>query len=697
MEGITTHFKPRARLMLELGEQLIKNESVAILELIKNSYDAFATEVEVELMYLDDECQGRIVIQDNGLGMDRFVVENHWMEPATFNKKKIVDACKTPIEHNGILRVPLGEKGIGRFGAHKLGSHIKLITKSETSDTEVYFEINWDDFDSDKYLDEIDVRICERTPELFLDGKTGTRIEIYGLKHKWQKGEFRNVYKNILTLNSPFKSNDSFSIKVNTNHNDWVSDLLKFENLKDRALFKAHIEIEGEIITSYKYEFIPWPVLRKVSYRVSTEYKGTPLYDYEEKTNFSLASFSIGKIVIDLNIFDLDSFVLNLGFQNDKRLLKEYLKQNGGISIYRDNMRLYEYGDASNDWLGLGNRRINNPAKTLSSRIVVGAVYLDRLSSGDLIEKTSREGFIENSAYNAFVKAVLFAISCVENDRMLDKADLRLYYSASFKEPVVDSVKKLIETVNQGEKDEELKKKIVSSLGNIEREYKEISDMYVKSSSIGLNMSIVVHEIEKIIKELEITVVEEGVSNHIKNLVSDLEMRISSYSELIKNTRTKEIELSKLVDGTLNIFKYRIRAHNLTIDNRTKGATERIVCADSLVRSAIMNIMDNSIYWLEKYDVTNKRVLFDVCKVEPDYCGLLIIDNGKGFTLPKDRLTAPFISKKEDGMGLGLHLVEEIMNTIGGKILFPDNGDLNIPDEYKDGAAIILAFKETKE
>ena len=239
-------------------------------------------------------------------------------------------------------------------------------------------------------------------------------------------------------------------------------------------------------------------------------------------------------------------------------------------------------------------------------------------------------------------------------------------------------------------------KYLIFALGNIEREYKEISEMYVKSSSIGLNMSIVVHEIEKIIKELEITVSEEGVSTHIKNLVSDLETRISSYSDIIKNTKTKNIEIAKLVDGTLNVFKYRIRAHKLTIDNHTVYTEEKISCADSLVRSAIMNILDNAIYWLEKYGVEDKCIYLANCDVEFGYKGLLIVDNGKGFTLPKDKLTVPFISKKEDGMGLGLHLVEEIMSTVGGKLIFPDNQDLDIPHKYKDGAAIILGFKEAK-
>lgn len=83
-----TFFKPRARLMLELGEQLIKNESVAILEMVKNCYDAFARKVEVRLENLDDVSKGFIVIQDNGIGMSKDTIINHWMEPATSNKKR---------------------------------------------------------------------------------------------------------------------------------------------------------------------------------------------------------------------------------------------------------------------------------------------------------------------------------------------------------------------------------------------------------------------------------------------------------------------------------------------------------------------------------------------------------------------------------------------------------------------------------
>ena len=695
-----TFFKPRARLMLELGEQLIKNESVAILEMVKNCYDAFARNVDISLQQLDNASEGRIVIQDDGIGMSKETVINHWMEPATLNKKNIINNPKATNRYMGITRVPLGEKGIGRFGAHKLGNHIKLVSRNHGGDKEVYFEINWNDFDNDKYLDEISVEVYERIPQVFLGESSGTRIEITELKHEWNAREYRNVYKNILALNSPFLTNDSFRVKIKSNHSEWEKGMIEFDELQDRALYKARIALENDMITEYSYEFKPWDVLQKVKPRKSSEYNNTPIFDVDDKKGgrrVSLKPFNIGKVIIELRIFDLDSYILNLGFPSDKNTLKKYLKQNGGIAIYRDNMRLYEYGEASNDWLGLGTRRINNPSKTLSGRIVVGAVFLDRLSSGDLIEKTSREGFIENAAYNCFVKAVLYAISCVENDRMLDKSDLRLYYSGTYKNPVIDSVRKLTELIDKKIKDEKIKKEIKSALNNIEKEYIDINRIYVKSSSIGLNLGMVIHEVDKILKELQKGVQQEGASVHIRKLVSDLAMRISSYAELVKSTKSRNVPINELVTGTLNVFKYRIRAHDLKIENCVKDTENKVVCAESLVRSAIMNVLDNSIYWLEKYEITNKKIIFVDFIPETGYRGLLIVDNGKGFSLPKDKLVMPFISKKEDGMGLGLHLVNEIMGTIGGKLIFPDVADFNIPTEYEHGAAVAMIFKEEEK
>lgn len=164
-------FRPKAQILIQLGDQLIKNEGIALLELIKNSYDADATECEVNLSYLDSEMLGEIVIEDNGVGMSFETIRDVWMQPGNTHKKNQVDEDKK----TNLGRLPIGEKGIGRFGIHKLGKEIEIITRSK-GNPEVYFKIDWSKFDSNQFLDEIPITIKEREPQKFMNS-TGTRIQ----------------------------------------------------------------------------------------------------------------------------------------------------------------------------------------------------------------------------------------------------------------------------------------------------------------------------------------------------------------------------------------------------------------------------------------------------------------------------------------------------------------------------------------
>lgn len=163
---VTMSFKPRAQMLLQLGEQLIKNENIAVLELVKNSYDADATEAKVIMTDVDQPLSGYIEIIDNGCGMNLDVIRNIWMEPGNSHKREIVNKN----ERTPLGRLPIGEKGIGRFGVHKLGKRIELISKTK-NDKEVVLKIDWNKFESAEYLSDVNIDVAEREPEYFTDGK----------------------------------------------------------------------------------------------------------------------------------------------------------------------------------------------------------------------------------------------------------------------------------------------------------------------------------------------------------------------------------------------------------------------------------------------------------------------------------------------------------------------------------------------
>ena len=201
-------FKPRARLLLQLGDQLIKNESIALLELAKNAYDADASKVTIIMHHPDSIENGSIEIEDDGFGMTADVVENVWLEPgSSFKQELFVERRVTPIFH----RLPIGEKGIGRFGAHKLGNLIELTTKSANSN-EVSVCIDWTKFAEHRYLEDVPIKIIEHeNPTYFVDGKTGTKIVIKGFRKEWERGIARNVIRAITSITSPFETMDSFT------------------------------------------------------------------------------------------------------------------------------------------------------------------------------------------------------------------------------------------------------------------------------------------------------------------------------------------------------------------------------------------------------------------------------------------------------------------------------------------------------
>lgn len=696
-------FKSRARLMPQIGDQLIKNESIALLELVKNAYDADAPDVWVEMWDIDKPDKGKIIVKDNGDGMDLSIVENSWMEIGTDNKKNLLDEYIMNDKKSALGRLPMGEKGIGRFGVHKLGSKITLITRMKGK-KEVVVKIDWTSFEKFDYLEQVPITVIERNPEYFTGQQKGTYIEITELKNVWTRGKLRDVYRSIMSLQSPFESIQSFNVVFETNHKEWLEGLLTVDRIKNDALFFADVSIEGNEITELKYEFKPWKVLNKLEEKqvVRTHIEMCR----EERENkkkilkkIDLSLFDIGKVRMKLMIFDLDNTILSYGV-SDKKGLKEYLKNNGGIAVYRDNIRIYEYGDSGNDWLQLESKRINAPGTTLSSKITIGAIYLNRQDSGSLIEKTNREGFVENEAFEEFRYAIVNAIEKIQTLRNIDKDLLKKYYGPSGKaEPVLSSIEDLKIVIDKNIDDIKLKNLINKSLKNIEIDYKNITDVYIRSASAGLSLSVVIHEIEKIIAELKSAIKDEESTEHVKNLVQDLSRVTDGYASVIKSKKQSLVNVSDLIDDALFNVKYRLKVHEIEVVSsyRDKDRQEIIKCASNLVIGTIMNLVDNSIYWLEYSHIVNKKMYFDVSLDYEGFITIIVADNGYGFTLPTDQVVKPFVTDRVGGMGLGLHLADEIMKSSEGRLVFPDKGDVYLPEEFKNGAVIGLSFPITKE
>jgi len=313
---------------------LIKNESIALLELVKNSYDADATTLNVTMKDVEDLEKGTILIEDDGIGMDLDIIENVWMEPGSSYRQDNFSGKKRHTKK--FYRSVLGEKGIGRFAVHKLGDVIELTSKKK-GQKEIFLRIDWTDFASTKYLDKTPIDVEEREPIVFTGNKSGTQILIKKFRKPWTRGSIREVYRSWNSLCSPFKSPESFQINFDTDKPEWLEGILKFDEIKEYALYKFKCEIDGDKVTKFQYDFQPYPTMKKLKSRRITindsQIRKVLDIPHAIDNQNNPKDNGIGKIKFEGFIFDRDAKVLSLGVQ-DKRGFKEYLNLNGGIKVY---------------------------------------------------------------------------------------------------------------------------------------------------------------------------------------------------------------------------------------------------------------------------------------------------------------------------------------------------------------------------
>jgi signal transduction histidine kinase len=687
-------FKPRARMLLLLGDQLIRDPKIAVFELVKNAYDADSPDATVTMHQVEDQTQSSIVIEDSGMGMDYKTVTEVWLEPGTdYRVRQRETGERTP----KFGRMPLGEKGVGRFAAHKLGKKIRLTTR-KAREPEIMVQVNWGNFESEKYLDEVKVSVSQRNPQIYTGKKTGTKIEITELRESWNRGMVRDLVRSVSSISSPFDKTGEFKSFVQIpEHEDWLKGMLPINRILGYALFRAHCELRGTKLT-YSYSFTPYPIMKNKIKPRHINRSGNKALTIG---GIDLDQNNVGPVDIDLYIFDRDPQMLELGQISDKKGLKEFLNESGGIRVYRDHIRVYDYGEPGNDWLRLGERRVNFPTQRISNNLVLGAVSLDLEKSLDLernlglIEKTNREGFVDNASYRDFRDAVAFAVSQIEVERNEDKAHIRNVYSnRPIKQPVVEDIAALREIIEQKKLTEELG----AYIDRIESDFALIRDRFLTSASAGLSLSVVIHEVEKGVAELIRAVEKEKASPRVKRLAKHIADLVEGFGSLIRRSGTSKEKASAMISQALFNIEFRLEVHGVEVVTDAKDDFE-IRCSKRLIIATLMNLVDNSIWWLDNKwgkATGKKRIYIGTTKELSGGPAIVIADNGPGFLDPPEYLIEPFISRKPDGMGLGLHIADQVMKVQGGRLDFPSHEDITLPAGMS-GAVVALVFGSGKK
>jgi signal transduction histidine kinase len=678
-------FRARARLIRLLGEELISDEVMALVELVKNAYDADAQRVCVRLLQLADPASACVEVQDDGQGMDLDTLLHRWLEPATDHKRG------GPRKQRTLLgRFPLGEKGVGRFAADKIGAELELITRPRESAEEIVLHVAWHHFDDGRYLDQIENRWELRDPEVFAGDRHGTLLRMRQLRVAWTDELLGRVRDGLMQLTSPNAGVADFLIEL-----ECPEFLALTGPIASDLLNRAQYRLIGRV--DERGLFVPdgtdgW---EPVDARLATSARFT-------EADGSLRVPLCGPFQISLYIWDLDTGGLRRAAMD--RALREALRRACGIRIFRDGFRVWPYGEDDDDWLELNQRRVNNPTLRVSNNQIVGFIEITQRENPDLRDRTSREGMIDTPALfdlKALALGVLeqleerrFAVrhegmqtstpSTDEQDevlRRMQEARARIRGETGWRA----ELQTIEQTYRQQAREQQIRYEYVSRLAGLglaaERMTNAFSDVVADAST---DLKVLLNELSVgAISEPDLPVRLGTLARQLDALSDMLDLMEPLYRP--SRSTAEPLDVAAVAQDALALF--RAPLHELGV--RAFVTQDRPVTVN-MGRAHLMQVLicliDNAIRSLSELRTADPRLQVHVMS-RPRRTGIVVADNGPGIKASVAKLIfQPFYSGRREGAGLGLHVARDILS------LYNSTLDLLADDHLLSGANFVVLF-----
>ncbi|MBV1775075.1 ATP-binding protein [Burkholderiaceae bacterium DAT-1] len=403
------HFKVSAGLKRIIGRDLITNDFVAVFELVKNSFDAHADRVDV---IFDED---RIFIIDNGKGMSYDDLIHKWLFVAYSAKKDGSEDDEIAIDYRDRLdgkRAYAGSKGVGRFSCDRLGSALRLQTRTALPGAPVeILEIDWNNFEEDDRNEFVNIQVQYSSSDNFsvpdgcYDLEHGTVLEITSPRESWPRIKLISLKSALAKLINPFSgSANEFKIFIHVKRELEVDNAVKPSRLDWEADGENEdVESHGQIVNGKVENFIFETLREKTTHldvRVSEDGekilselsdRGEIIYQISEPNNYGL----LGGADFSCNLFYLNraaktTFRRRMGISSVKF---------GSVFLFRNGFRVFPVGDEGNDTFGIDRRKQQGYARYLGSRDIVGRIDV-KGSERYFRESTSRDqGLIETPAY----------------------------------------------------------------------------------------------------------------------------------------------------------------------------------------------------------------------------------------------------------------------------------------------------------
>lgn len=733
-----------------IGRENVSSLDGAILELVKNTYDADATKC---ILYYDENDE-TLYLMDNGSGMNEKIIVEHWMNIGNSSK------YKNYITKKG--RVQTGAKGIGRFALDRVGNKCTMYTRNYDEKETIEWSVDWSNFEQTKNLTEVTATIDKINQNNLYDSlninnkdvlkllkedfnNTGTIFKISNLSDLWTDDLIKNIREKLSSLIPPDIENE-FSIFLFNNNQKIEDAKIVSENI-DRYDYKIKFEVKEDKnvrIAMHRNEF----------------YFGEKIDDIIKKAKFDKIEkeYFLGKeIIIETTISKLiNKEVDDLGkiegtlyfnkimtnkddakkfYYKDITGRKNYSEIFGGIKIYRDNFRVRPYGEkgtSSYDWLSLGYRNVGSTAlKHKSGRWrvapsqILGIINISR-TNVNLPDQANREGIVETSEFESLKEIIIAVIDVFEFDRQSVGRKLDALYekehpiektekeikrisdkitkNSSDKEDIEDNIKatlaqKVIENKDEKIKDLEDENRMLRNLattGIVSNQY--IHETRQCVDDIGLNVTTAEDILESKGNIIESLKILEETEHDISTLNSWFKVTISSIRRDKRNMKYTDIK--NLISNQIDMWREALKNQGININLKLEDELKEIKCFPYEIESIFSNLISNSVEAFKKNTISGKDKVINI-KVKNTNEGIEIkyTDNGEGLAEgykdnPNKILEAFETNRRNSvgekiGTGMGMWIIKNIVDDYNGII------DLEKNREVDDGFFIDIILNSS--
>ncbi|MDP1929759.1 MAG: sensor histidine kinase [Thiobacillus sp.] len=712
--------RPRARIVRTIGDQLISGPEAALIELVKNAFDADSPSVKIKITPPSNACPlGAISVTDNGHGMSYTDVIERWFEPATDDKLQR--------RYSPASRRMLGAKGIGRFAASRLGTKTVLRSVAKNVETkiaeEILVQIDWDDFSADKYLEDVDIPTSRRVMDTVNEITTGVQLVITDLRDIWSKKRLTKLVRELRRVATPTEGGNEF--KIHLDLGDFSIADVGFDGPSLLRELNVDISSTNEAPASPDL-IVPFKLQDHADYLLignfdkSGSFKGTFTVCRGDNQPQELSipapalgpdEVSCGPLNLRINVYDreaesIEGLFRRMGLDFDAigiRAARQILTDNAGIAIFRNGFRIRPYGEPENDWLELERQRVQDPSKKLGLSQVSGSVGIGDEDESGLIERSSREGLEHTGEFDRLKKLIHGVFLHVEDRRVdfREKAGLSRKKSGDVtRVKQIASLRAVSSAVSKlpMQYQEPIRKAIAKDAGALAASLEEI-DEYQKllqsRASLGLVVAQVIHEGRRILNPMATAakalfdnqgvVLESSKRGEIfrkqfPDHADTIQAGTKSMSRLFKRLdpvsgrrrgRPAAFSLEEAISSALSLFSDLISENNIGLHIEAKEVGKAYGFAEDF-QAALLNVLENAIHWLIVGNRESKNINVSVKQAGSQ---IEVSIENDGPLIDEDyipRLFQPGFSLKSDGTGLGLSIAREACRASKGDLLFRD-------------------------